>query len=110
LDGFDFAGVTESGEAGFCFGEVGFFVAEEVEFGWVVLEEVRADAVAYACAAACDDVGFAGERGDVFVGVEGVGAAEHRGGWWEVVVGEVCWIVSGDFWQLYRFLSPRVEC
>jgi hypothetical protein len=82
---------------------VRFFVAEEVEFGWVVLEEVCADAVAYACAAAGDDVGFAGEGGDVFVGVEGVGGGEHCGGWWMVVVGEVCWVVSGGFINCKEF-------
>ena len=53
-----------------------FFVAEEVEFGWVVLEEVGTDAESDACTAAGDDVGLAAEVGNVLVRIEGV-AAEH---------------------------------
>ena len=53
-----------------------FLFAEEVEFGGIVLEDVRADTVAYACAASGDDVGLAREVGNVLIRIECV-VAEH---------------------------------
>lgn len=60
LDAFDAGDVVVGLEAFSGFGEVLFFFAEEVERFAVVLEEVGADAVADACAAAGADVDFAG--------------------------------------------------
>jgi len=79
LDCFDFAGVAEFGEAFLCFSEVLFFVAEEVELCWVVLEEMGTDAESNTGTATCDDVGPAAEVGNVLVRIEGV-AAEHCSG------------------------------
>ena len=81
LDCFYFTGVAEFCEAFLCFGKVLFFVAEEIEFGWIVLEEMGTDAIPDTCTATCDDVGLAAQVRDVLVGVEGV-ASEHDGSFW----------------------------
>lgn len=76
LDCLNFAGVAELCEAFFCFGEVLFFVAEEVELCWVVLEEMGTDAKSDTCTATGDDVCLAAEVRNVLVRIEGV-ASKH---------------------------------
>ena len=91
LNCFNFAGVAEFGEAFLCFGEVLFFVAEEVEFGRVALEEVGTYAISDTCTATCNDVGLTTEVGDVLVRIEGV-VAEHCGGCCDGFIAELYWL------------------
>ena len=71
-----------------------FFVAEEVELRWVVLEEMGTYAISNACAATCDDVGLAAEVGNVLVRIEGV-FAEHCSGCCGKLIAGLFWL-SGE--------------
>jgi len=49
-----------------------FFIRKDVDFFWVVLEEVSCYTETNSGCASRYDIGFVGERGDVGVWVEGV--------------------------------------